>query len=154
MEALSESVRPLPSPVPSQYKYPLQRIVQMMKRHRDRFFNGDNDAARSIVLTTLAQSFYQGEQSLSNGLGTILNGILYAIETCRGIFPVPNPSNPQENFSDSWTPKSYGDFVAYIRNFRQQLDHLMQADGIESANEALGRLFGPTVAAKAINAFG
>src|SRR6266478_1734468 len=65
IEALSKSVRPLPSPVPSQYKYPLQRNVQMMKRHRDRFFDGENDAARSSVLTTLAQSFYQGEQSLS-----------------------------------------------------------------------------------------
>jgi hypothetical protein len=154
IEALAKNVQPLPSPVPSQYKYPLQRIVQMMKRHRDRFFDGDNDAARSIVLTTLALSFYRGEQSLRDGLDKILNGILYAIDTCQGILPVPNPSNPAENFSDSWTSKSYSDFVVYIRNFRQQLDRLARADGIASVNEVLGLLFGQGVAAKAIKTLG
>lgn len=153
-EALVKSIQPLPSPVPSQYKYALQRIVQIMKRHRDRFFDGDNDAARSIVLTTLALAFYRGEQSLQDGLKTILNGILSVIEACHGILPVPNPSNPQENFSDAWTPDSYADFVAYIRNFRQQLNRLIQADGLESTHDALGRLFGTAVASKAISAFG
>ena len=153
-EALAKSIQPLPSAVPSQYKYALQRTVQIMKRHRDRFFDGDNDAARSIVLTTLAQTFYQGEQSLSDGLDKILNGILHAIATCPGILPVPNPSNPQENFSDSWTPKSYEAFVAYVQNFRKQLDSLIRAEGIESASETLGRLFGSRIAAKAISAFG
>jgi hypothetical protein len=44
------SVEPLPSPVPSEYKYPLQRIVQLMKRHRDIFFYGGRDIARSVIL--------------------------------------------------------------------------------------------------------
>jgi len=153
-EALAKSIQPLPSAVPSQYKYVLQHIVQLMKRHRDRFFDGDNDAARSIVLTTLAQTFYRGEQSLQDGLEGILNGIFSAIETCHGILQVPNPSNPQEKFSDAWTSESYADFVAYIRNFRLQLDRLIRANGLGSASEALGHLFGERVASKAISAFG
>jgi hypothetical protein len=84
----------------------------------------------------------------------ILNGIFSAIETCHGILQVPNPSNPQEKFSDAWTSESYADFVAYIRNFRLQLDRLIRANGLGSASEALGHLFGERVASKAISAFG
>jgi hypothetical protein len=37
------SIEPLPSPVPSEFKFPLQRVVQLMKRHCDIFFAGGRD---------------------------------------------------------------------------------------------------------------
>lgn len=43
----------------------LQRIVQILKRHRDIMFNGDEDKPISIIITTLASRAYRGETNLS-----------------------------------------------------------------------------------------
>src|SRR5262249_17857688 len=43
--AIDAGMRPLPPNVPSERKYPLQRAVQLIKRHRDTFFGGNPDAA-------------------------------------------------------------------------------------------------------------
>jgi hypothetical protein len=149
-----KDVRPLPSPVPSEFKYALQRTVQLMKRHRDSFFDGNREAARSIVLTTLAAAFYRGQASLSASLDQIVSSILVLVESTQGIIAVPNPTNPAENFADSWTEESYGRFKEYIRDFRQQLDQLMRRPGLDEVGKGLGTLFGSGVATKAMNAFG
>lgn len=151
---LMKDIRPLPNPVPSQFKFPLQRIVQLMKRERDCFFEGDIRAARSVVLTTLAGVFYAGEQSLSEGLFKIISGILGAVEAYPGILPVLNPSNPGENFSDGWTAESYESFKSYLRNFRRRLDVLFASQGLESTAEAMGGMFGKDITSKAIKAYG
>jgi hypothetical protein len=151
---LRKAVRPLPSPVPSEYKYPLQRIVQLMKRHRDSFFDGNRDDARSVVLTTLAAESYGGEQSLIQGLDAIVGAILRRVESYPGILPVLNPTNPYENFADSWTTEGYARFKAYIRNFRRHLDKLLRGEGLDMAKVALSDLFGGGVTAQALKAYG
>ena len=151
---MAKDVRPLPSPVPSELKYPLQRVVQLMKRHRDSFFNGDPDAARSVVLTTLAATFYQGQESLFACLDDIVTSILVLVESTLGIIAVPNPTNPDENFADAWTRESYGQFKRYIRNFRQHLDSLAQQRGLQEVNKSLGNLFGGSIATRAVSTFG
>ncbi|MBS1827739.1 MAG: nucleotidyltransferase [Acidobacteria bacterium] len=151
---VAKEVRPLPSPVPSELKYPLQRTVQLMKRHRDSFFGGDPAAARSIVLTTLAATFYRGESSLSASLDNIVSSILVLVDSTPGIITVPNPTNRAENFADSWTVESYKQFKSYLRNFRYQLDELMQQRGLDEVGKGLGTLFGRAVASKAVSAFG
>jgi hypothetical protein len=155
--ALSEArkaVRPLPSPVPSEYKYALQRIVQLMKRHRDSFFDGNPDAARSVVLTTLAAKSYRGEQSLIQGLDSIIDTVLAEVENYPGILPVLNPTNPHENFADSWTTASYGRFKSYLRNFRRHLDQLLRGEGLDVAKIALSDLFGAGPATQALKEYG
>jgi len=151
---MAKDVRPLPSPVPSDLKYPLQRVVQLMKRHRDSFFNGDPDAARSVVLTTLAATFYQGQESLFASLDDIVTSILVLVESTPGIIAVPNPTNPDENFADAWNRESYEQFKRYLRNFRQQLDSLAQQRGLQEVTKSLGNLFGGSVATRAVNTFG
>jgi hypothetical protein len=151
---MAKDVRPLPSPVPSELKYPLQRTVQLMKRHRDSFFNGNPDAARSVVLTTLAATFYRGQESLSACLDDIVTSILALVESTPGIIAVPNPTNPDENFADAWTKERYDQFKRYIRNFRQHLDTLAQQRGLQEVNKSLGGLFGASVATKAVSTFG
>ena len=47
---LRESVNPLPKY--QRNKLPLQRVVQILKRHRDILFNGDDDKPISIIITT------------------------------------------------------------------------------------------------------
>lgn len=59
MMLLAESVRAVPKYQSN--KTPLQRAVQILKRHRDIMFAGDEDKPVSIIITTLAAKAYQGE---------------------------------------------------------------------------------------------
>jgi len=142
------SVEPLPSAVPSQYKFPLQRIVQLMKRHRDIYFSGGRDIARSVILTTLAGGFYEGQRSLSLALEGVLDGIHYALEAIPTVPRIENPTHPGENFADTWDQAEYERFKSYIRNFRVELKAVLnpslteQRMGLEKSTERLGHLFG------------
>ena len=87
------------------WKTPLQRSVQMFKRHRDVMF-AENPHAKpiSIIITTLAAQAYRGETDLQEttlGLLDRMHGLINH-ETLR----VPNPVNPEEDFADKWdTPE-------------------------------------------------
>ncbi len=99
---LSESVKPVPSY--RKEKSPLQRAVQILKRHRDIMFNGDEDKPISIIITTLAARAYQGETSVLDALQTIIAHMRdhikekYDPASRRTIKVVENPVNPEENF--------------------------------------------------------
>src|SRR3989339_1552963 len=96
-------VEPLPHNEPIEAKPPLKRVVQLMKRFRDISFQNDTDAAPiSIILTTLAASFYKGETSVNNSLTNILLMIKLAIETNPTRLIILNPTNHDEDFSDKW----------------------------------------------------
>ena len=152
------SVEPLPSPVPSEYKYPLQRIVQLMKRHRDIFFHGGRDIARSVILTTLAGSFYKGQRSLSLALESVLDGIHTAVAAIPQVPRIPNPVHPDENFADTWDQAKYEQFKSYIENFRRGLKAAMyptvltERQGLEKSAEPLNDLFGADRVKDAIRA--
>lgn len=149
-------VEPLPSPVPSKFKYPLQRVLQLMKRHRDLFFDGGRDIGRSVILTTLAGHFYEGQRSLSRALEAILDSIYVAAEAVVGVPRIENPSHPGENFADTWDAAKFERFKAYIRNFRNEMKQLLypmaneERRGLLIASERLGGLFGSTEVKEAI----
>ena len=84
------------------WKSPLQRCVQLLKRHRDMFFADDQDGKpASIIITTLSARVYQGEVEIADALETILTtmGALVNPTSPR----VPNPVNPAEDFADKWS---------------------------------------------------
>lgn len=145
---LKGSVEPLPSAVPSEYKFPLQRIVQLMKRHRDIFFHGGRDIARSVILTTLAGDFYKGQRSLSLALDSVLGGIFFALEAHPVVPRIENPTHSAENFADTWDQAKYEQFKSYIRNFRAGIKAVLyptiaeERMGLEKTTEHLGNLFG------------
>jgi hypothetical protein len=143
-------VRPVPSNVPSEEKFPLQRAVQLLKRHRDSFFKGNPDAARSILLTTLAAREYQGHESLTLALDSIVDGIRDFLRRSPGIPVVPNPTNPQENFAAGWNTQTYPQFVEYLDSVRQHLDRLMLAKGIDEVRKVLGGFVGDSLSDRAI----
>src|SRR5208337_1219737 len=77
------------------WKSPLQRCVQILKRHRDVMFADNLDRKPiSIIITTLAGKAYQGEVEIAEALDRILSnmGSLINPTTPR----VPNPVNPAE----------------------------------------------------------
>jgi Second Messenger Oligonucleotide or Dinucleotide Synthetase domain len=145
---LRDSVEPLPSAVPSESKFPLQRIVQLMKRHRDIFFHGGRDIARSVIVTTLAGSFYGGQRSLSLALESVLDGIHDALEACPQVPRILNPVHTGENFADTWDQERYDKFKSYIRNFRRGIKAalypmvLEERQGLEKTAGSLSELFG------------
>jgi hypothetical protein len=85
---------------------PLQRAVQVLKRHRDIHFN--RDLARrpvSIIITTLAARAYANEPDLARALVEIIEGIGDHIEDRGGKWWIPNPAHEKENFADKWNEK-------------------------------------------------
>ena len=84
------------------WKTPLQRCVQMFKRHRDIMFADSPDVKPiSIIITTLAARAYQGETDLWEATCNVLDSMVGLVNprTPR----VPNPVNPAEDFADKWS---------------------------------------------------
>lgn len=81
---------------------PLQRVVQLLKRHRDVMFADQSDLKpASILITTIAgRASRYGE-----GLELTLRRALAELRVVResGTFEIKNPINPDENFADRWT---------------------------------------------------
>ncbi len=101
------------------WKTPLQKSIQILKRHRDiRFENNKKGKPISIIITTLAAKAYQGEDSFESALRNILSrmGSLVNTQSPR----VPNPVNPKEDFADKW-PTSEGLQLQLEGNFWQWL---------------------------------
>lgn len=97
-------------------KTPLQRAIQLLKRHRDILFHGDEDKPISIIITTLASHAYNGEISLKDAIYTILKNMQSYISNENGITQITNPVNPKENFADKWpeTPKKKENFDYWL----------------------------------------
>lgn len=84
------------------WKTPLQRSIQLLKRHRDQMFKADPDVKPiSIIITTLAARAYQGETDIESALNNILSDMGSFVRT--GIPRVPNPVDPNEDFADRWS---------------------------------------------------
>ena len=89
---------------------PLQRAIQILKRHRDVRFSGhewESEKPISMIITTLAALAYDGQMDIASALDGILakiddyvtSGI---IRKHNGKWVIPNPVNPGENFADRW----------------------------------------------------
>ncbi len=83
-------------------KTPLQRVIQLLKRHRDQMFKDDPDVKPiSVIITTLAARAYQGEADIESALQNILARMGGLVNQTQP--KVPNPANPGEDFADRWS---------------------------------------------------
>ena len=102
-----------------QWKTPLQRCVQLLKRHRDEMFKENLDSKPiSAIIRTLAGRSYQGESDI----GTAMKTILDRMDTFIGanVPRIPNPANPEEDFADRWSMSKY-QHLQLEHNFRTWL---------------------------------
>ena len=67
-------------PAYKEKKSPLQRVVQILKRHRDLMFNGDESKPISIIITTLAARAYNKETDVLDALVNVVNSMERYIE--------------------------------------------------------------------------
>ncbi len=84
-----------------EWKTPLQRAIQILKRHRDVMFRDQPELKPiSIIVSTLAAEAYEGEDDLYSTLENILDRMPGLINTKEP--RVPNPVDRAEDFADKW----------------------------------------------------
>lgn len=103
-------------------KTPLQRAVQLLKRHRDVMFNKNPDAKPiSIIISTIAANAYVAGESLTQSMHTVLNALAEFRRSDSDV--VLNPVNPKENFADRWKQPE-GIRLHLKRNFHLWVDQV------------------------------
>jgi hypothetical protein len=136
-------------------KKPLQRAVQLIKRYRDLYFqkNHVNYRTSSIVLTTIAGQFYNGEDSIFDAVDGIINRILSSTSYSTTRIKVLNPVNEREDFTDKWEeePQYYVAFKAFCVHLYQEWQELKKEHGVITEGRILKGLFGDEIFAKAQN---
>ncbi|UAL49801.1 nucleotidyltransferase (plasmid) [Sutcliffiella horikoshii] len=147
MEKKAASIQPLPIDEDLNRKPPLKRAVQLIKRYRDIYFEDDLEFAPiSIVLTTFAGMYYNGEVSVNEAIDGILEKVILNIPQ-DGRLKVFNPTNKEEELSERWEgrPDLYEKFLDFIRDFKQHWNKLNKLEGIKDVATELKLMFGETI---------
>jgi hypothetical protein len=136
-ERITASVDEIPD---YKVKTPLQRAIQLLKRHRDCMFTDDAEYKPiSIIITTLAAHAYNEELTISAALQSILTGMDRFIEDRGGVAWVANPVNPAENFADKWAeePKKRENFYRWLDQALQDFALYLRASTFDKMPELL-----------------
>lgn len=139
---VTEAVAPINAYV--EKKTVLQKVIQILKRHRDVMFNGDEDKPISIIITTLAAKAYKGEANLVDALKAVVCGMSNFIQNKDGADWVENPVNPEENFADKWeeAPAKKRNFYKWLAKVQQDVGSILRQEDVTSINGLIGSLFG------------
>ena len=137
-------------------KTPLQRAVQILKRHRDIMFaNAPDDKPISIIITTLAGHAYNNEPDILATLQNVVAGMPRYIQQNNGVVWIPNPVNPLENFADKWAehPQRKENFYKWLSEVQKDLNAALEQPNIQSAAESLKLRLGEQVIDKGLENF-
>ncbi len=151
MLAKEAQIEPLPVDEEKQ-KACLRLSTQLLKRHRDIVFEDRRKAPSSIVLTTLMAQAYEGHALCSDALIAALDSITDGLEI-SGVPRIPNPVNPTENLTADWDDRFYRTFLAFVANFHDRMKALVRLQGLPQISAELEKLFGGSVAKKAIQEY-
>lgn len=140
--------------VPNQLvRTPLQRAIQILKRHRDvRFAGKENELDRpiSVIITTLAALAYQQENDVLSTFANFLDRVQRFSDTgiirCENDkWVISNPVNPHENFADRWNDKDSKKsdaFFQWLNWLQEDLDELLNASTSIGLHDRLVETFG------------
>ncbi|MDD5599785.1 MAG: nucleotidyltransferase [Victivallaceae bacterium] len=110
-------------------KTSLQRVIQILKRHRDNWSKDNPDSKPiSIIITTLAGRAYNGETNIVVALGNVLEKMGGLVNSTKP--RVPNPVDPNEDFADRWYRpdclhlRLENNFNAWLLQARKDFQHL------------------------------
>jgi hypothetical protein len=133
-------------------KLPLQRAIQVLKRHRDKTFeDNSDDKPISIIITTLSAMAYEGELGVYDALVRVLQTMHTFIKLDSGKYIISNPSNPKENFADKWNsePVKAKAFFDWLQ--RAKSDIVSFAPTIVDDYTGLEDSLGDTVVSRAVS---
>ncbi|EMI20161.1 hypothetical protein RMSM_02919 [Rhodopirellula maiorica SM1] len=151
--------------VPDQLvRTPLQRAIQVLKRHRDiRFADQKNSSDRpiSIIINTLAALAYQQEPDAYTTLANFLDRVQRYQETelirCEDDeWIIANPVNPNENFADRWNDPGSGRpdaFFQWINWLQEDIDEILNASTSFELERSLQGAFGDSVGKRVAGSF-
>lgn len=99
---------------------PLQRAIQIIKRHRDSYFEKRGHRTSSIVLTTLAAWAYQNEGNIVDAMETIVGDMDRRVIWNGYEYRIPNPVDPEENFAKHWNedPRYANAFSNWLQSLK------------------------------------
>lgn len=121
------------------WRTPLQRCIQILKRHRDIMFEKDPDGQPiSAIITTLAARSYQGEEEITDAMQTILTKMGGLVN--KQVPRAPNPVNPAEDFADKW-PTEEGRKLKLEEKFWQWLDAAKADFGLFNSSNDIQYLY-------------
>jgi hypothetical protein len=128
---------------------PLQRLIQILKRHRDLHYGQDEDKPISIIITTLAARAYDNEPDLYQAMVKVIPGMKLHITYVDGIAQIPNPVIPTENFADKWQkqPRKQSLFFEWLAKIETFGTVLALASTTEELQSVLDEHFGKDVSA-------
>jgi hypothetical protein len=137
----------------------LQRLVQVLKWHcMLRFTDDPDNKPPSILTTTLAAHAYDGEQDLFTAARAAVRRMPEFIENRKGIWWVPNPAHPEENFTDKWNeyPQRRTMFRSWLKEITTTLDDLaaLQGKGVPAVAARLSESFTPEVIERSVKGYG
>lgn len=156
---LNENVNPIPNY--QKKKLPLQRVVQLLKRHRNIMFGDDEDKPISIIIATLSAKAYRKESDVISGFINVVKDLEFHIEERyssqhdRIIKWVQNPVNPEENFADKWpeNPRKEKCFYDWLNKLKTDLKTTQASRGVQ-LQESMALMFGKKEVAKTFSDLG
>ena len=127
-------------------KTPLQRAIQILKRHRDNW-SKDNPESKpiSIIITTLAARAYNGETDIVEALGNVLEKMGGLVNPKKP--RVPNPVDPDEDFADRWYRpdclhlRLEEHFFSWLLQANTDFRHITSTNDIEFLSDQLEEKF-------------
>ena len=154
-KSLAELIQRQVEDVPEyKVKTPLQRSIQILKRHRDIWFDknqsvyGKKAKPISIIITTLAAHAYNNEADLQQVLLKIVAEMPNHIEYYdNDVALIRNPVNPLENFADKWQeyPIRKACFMDWLEQAQSNLTDALKMSDIQSVGKSLKPCLGERV---------
>ena len=125
----------------------LQRVVQLLKLHRNKFFHDNpSDRPPSILITTLAAHAYGGEPDLFEAFRDVARNLPARVERRHGEYWIPNPAHEGENFADRWNASAdlKRCFDEWTAALVADVEYWANSRGIDDAARSLGTALGLT----------
>ena len=160
LRALRESIAAVPAY--QKDKLPLQRVVQILKRHRDMMFNGHELKPISVIITTLAGQSYNKESDIITALMNVIDRMpsfieeRFSLKHGKKIKWITNPVNEDENFADRWViePKREENFYKWLRQVKYDMQNVLEKRGLPLIQEALAGPFGSDLVGRTFSKYG
>lgn len=158
---MNEAIQPVPKYQTD--KLPLQRVVQILKRHRDMMFNGNEHKPISIIITTLASRAYSKETDIIDALINIVSTMRNHISDVNPFSGakekwVSNPVHPEENYADKWKefPIRQTNFYKWLDTVELDVKNIIaqQGKGLQFINESMVKPFGRDAVTKTFSSYG
>lgn len=164
--SLNEAVKPVPEY--QEVRLPLQKVVQLLKRHRDIYFTHEQDEdvkkqkPISCIITTLAARAYREEEELIDALWGVINRMEDEIEFVfdpnlnKDVEWISNPTNRTENFADRWNDEGSvrrENFYRWLEQVKADLRDAQSKTGLQNISESLKNSFGKDAVLKTFSEY-